>query len=455
MAGIISVSMLSGFFAPAASADPLLPGLPPLPESPQSFIDSLAPPPESTPHGPISPAAELPPGKAKDAGLEAYYSTILPSDIGDPFFDRYPDNLSQLTPGEIITRRDITASAAPFVGAGVSHVDQVKFRSEDGMGRPSFGTASLIVPSTEWAGEGDRPIVVNNTPIDSLGRKCTPGYTMAHGISLTTNPVDYIPPVTALAAQRGYAVLVPDHQGPRMAYAAPRVAGHIILDSLRAVRSLGPEFDASPIGMTGYSGGAIATNGAAKLIDSYAPELKGFVKGAALGGTPLDYEVLSTSMSGVLNLAKGLLVAAGFGVARENPDILTKVNNPTLHVAPIFKDLCTIPLAMLGGLTIPVEFLSNMEDPFQSEFAHGIYERTRMEDVPYGAPLYVYNGAQEFWVPSVMATDLYAEQCALGTPSVLRLPIGEHFIAALSGFPEAMQWLDQRLQGVPAPNECG
>lgn len=449
--------MVSGLFVTAtASADPVIPGLPPLPESPQAVIDGLAPPPPESEvaDGQTSPAAQLPPGLAKDDGLERYYATILPSDVGDPFFDHYPENLSELSPGEIVAVRDITAASAPFVGAVVERVDQVKFRTEDALGRPSFGTASLIVPATAWAGEGDRPVMVNNVPIDSLGRKCTPGYTMAHGISLTTNPTDYIPPVTALAAQRGYAVLVPDHEGPRMAYAEPIAAGHIVLDSLRALRSLGSDFDDSPVAMTGYSGGAIATNGAAKLIDSYAPELKGSIKGAALGGTPIDYEVLVKSMTGVLNVGKGLFVAAGLGVARENPDILAKVNNPALQIAPAFRDLCVIPLAMLGPLPVPVEYLANMENPFDSEFAHEMYSKTRMAGVAYGAPLYAYNGAQEFWVPSVMASELYAEQCALGTPSVLRLPIGEHFIAALSGFPDAFHWLDQRLQGVPAPNEC-
>ncbi|MFD4368564.1 lipase family protein [Rhodococcus sp. NPDC058521] len=421
------------------------------------MIDGMVPPPESSPAGVVrAPVAQLPPGRARDAGLGDLYASVVPSDVGDPFFDLYPPGLAEQAPGAVLDRRDVTATSAPFVGAPVERVEQVKFRSEDAAGNPSFGTASLIVPATEWTGEGDRPVVVNNVPIDSLGRVCTPGYTMAHGVSITTNPTDYIPPITLLAAQRGYAVLVPDHEGPRMAYAEPTTAGHVVLDSLRAIRSMDEGFDDSPIVMTGYSGGAIATNGAAKLIDSYAPDLKGAIRGAALGGTPIDYEVLVRSMTGgLLNLGKGLFVAAGLGVARENPDIFTKVNNPALRIAPAFRDLCVIPMAMLGGLPVPIELLSNMGDPFNSEFAHEMYSKTGMKGIAYGTPMYVYNGAQEFWVPSEMATDLYAEQCSLGTPAVLRLPAGEHLIAALSGLPETWDWIDQRLRGVLAPDECG
>lgn len=454
----VALFIAFGLFSPAvASAQPVFPGAPPLPDSPQSVIDGLVPPPDSSPAGAVGPpVAQLPPGRARDAGLGDFYASVVPADVGDPFFDQYPEGLADQAPGTILDRRDITATSAPFVGAPVERVDQVKFRTDDAAGNPSFGTASLIVPAAEWTGEGNRPVVVNNVPIDSLGRVCTPGYTMAHGVAITTNPTDYIPPVTLLAAQRGYAVLVPDHEGPRMAYAEPTTAGHVVLDSLRAMRAMDDRFAESPVVMTGYSGGAIATNGAAKLIDSYAPELKDSIKGAALGGTPIDFEVLVGSMTGgLLNLGKGLFVAAGVGVARENPDMFTKVNNPALHIAPVFRDLCTIPLAMLGGLPVPVELLSNMGDPFQSDFAHELYSKTKMKGIAYGTPMYVYNGAQEFWVPSVMATDLYTEQCSLGTPSVLRLPPGEHMIGALTGLPEAWDWIDRRLQGEPAPSECG
>lgn len=405
-----------------ATAQPALPGLPALPSSP-------------------SP--------------QDFYAAVMPSDVGDPFFDTYPTNLATYAVGQIMEQRDVTATAGPFVLTPVNRVTQFKFRTNDASGQPSFGTATLIVPAAPWLGEGDRPVVVNNLPIDSLGRSCTPGYTMSKGLTLTTNPTDFVPPVTPLATARGYAVLVPDHQGPRMAYAEPRTAGKIVLDSIRAIRSLGSEFNESRYGMTGYSGGAIATNGAAKLIDSYAPELGQFIVGAALGGTPIDDEVLVQSMSGnAFNLAKGLMIAAGYGIARENPEIFTQLNVPARIVAPLLRDLCTIPLAALGILPMPVELLANVPDPFNSTFAHGIYAQMKMEGVKHGTPMYVYNGAQEFWIPSVMAKELYAEQCALGTSSVLRLPFGEHAIAAVTGFPEAMNWLDSRLQGLPAISEC-
>src|SRR5699024_6144257 len=143
-----------------------------------------------------------------------------------------------------------------------------------------------------------RPVLVNAIAIDALGTKCTPGYTWANGPGEQSSPVSIGPPVTDDALAAGYAVLVPDHEGPEMAYADPYVAGFSILDTIRGSADVLPEIGDSPVAMTGYSGGAIALNGAVKLLDDYAPELGPRITGAALGGTPADFELLLDSMSG-------------------------------------------------------------------------------------------------------------------------------------------------------------
>jgi hypothetical protein len=37
---------------------------------------------------------------------------------------------------------------------------------------------------------------------------------------------------------------------------------------------------------------------------------------------------------------------------------------------------------------------------------------------------------------------------------VYREVFGEHLIAAVTGYPGALHWLDERLRGIPAPDEC-
>ncbi|WP_336082312.1 lipase family protein [Nocardia sp. SSK8] len=449
---VSSIVLLCSFAVGTAAADPPpTPELPvPQPGSPgflpdiQRWIDQILP-------SPIQSGAAA--GDA-EAELAALHAAVLPSPVGDTMFDEWPEGLAERVPGELLAVRDITATAGPLTLVPLRSATLLKFRTSDAQGRPSFATATLIVPAADWTGPGDRPVLVNNLPIDALGRACTPGYTLSHGLTLDTNMTDFFPPTTQLAALRGYAVLVPDHEGPWMAYAEPYMAGHAVLDSIRAMRGFDPaSFGASPVAMTGYSGGAIATHGAAKLIEPYAPELAEVIVGAALGGVPADFEILSRSMNA--NLASGVFMAATFAIGRERPEILAAMNNLARWVATSpMKDQCISVFALPGALHLPIDIGANITDPLRSELATDIYEITRMAGMRSATPLYIYNGEQEFWIPAAGARNLYNEQCSLGANAMYRSVFGEHVIGAVTGYPEAMLWLDERLQGVPARSEC-
>ncbi|GAA3030561.1 lipase family protein [Gordonia defluvii] len=440
--------------APAGMAKPM-PDEPftmgPIPNEVPRAINALIPPP------PFPRLARIP-QRAQTPGfshrMQELREAVLPDPTGDPFFDRWAPDLAQRAPGELLASRDVTWPAGLLVTAPISSATQVKFASRDARGRPSFGTATILVPRDRWLGRGARPIVVNNLPIDSLGAACTAGMTLAHGVSIATGASDFIPPTTQLALARGYTVIVPDHQGPRQSYAEPVVAGHVILDSLRAAANLDrAKFGNSRIGMFGYSGGAIATNGSAKLIGSYAPELAPRMVGAALGGVPADFQILVGSMNA--NLATGVFHAATLGIARERPEMLTMVNNAAQWFATSpLKNVCLIPEALAGQTFLPMQLFSNDPDPFHSPIAYQVYAATKMADRRAGVPLYIFNGTQEFWIPATGARNLFRSQCRLGANATYREALGEHGIAALTGFPEAVMWLDARLQGQPAKNEC-
>ncbi|MFI6871724.1 lipase family protein [Nocardia sp. NPDC050406] len=442
------------FTSASVGAQPPVAGPPPIPglDLPglQEWIDRIVPPPALGPvtNSPLVDADRLEPD------LAALRAAVMPDPIGDAFVDYWPPNLDTFAPGEVIGVRDVTATGGPILFPPVRQVLQLKFRTTDAAGLPSYAIASLVVPTGEWAGNGDRPIVVNNVPINGLGRDCNPSYTFVHGITTETNLSEFIPPTTQLAVARGYAVLIPDHEGPRMAYAEPFVAGHAVLDAMRAVRgAFSDEFGDSVFGMIGYSGGAIATNAASKLMSTYAPELTGVVVGAALGGVPVDYELLARSMNA--NLASGVFFGATFAIGRERPEILAHMNHLAqwIAVSPM-KNQCVDVFALPGIFHLPMDVAANFPDPLHSDLAEEIYRITRLEDRKSAVPLYIYHGQQEFWVPLEGARNLADEQCALGTDVVYRSVFGEHVVAAVTGYPEAILWLDARLRGEPAVSEC-
>lgn len=379
---------------------------------------------------------------------------IMPSRVPDSFFWRVPSGIDG-RPGEVLQTRDVTASGSILTGVpgSVRRIQQLKFATRSALGAPTFGTATVIVPQRKSL--ADAPMFVYNTPIDSLGSDCTPGYAFRNGYNLLrTNVADYIPPFVTLALQRGYVVVIPDHEGPRMAYGVPALAGRIVLDAIRATRNQVPELQASRFAMTGYSGGAIATNAAARMMTSYAPELVPFGVGAASGGNPVDADVLIESMSGTFNFAKGMFAAVIMGHAREYPEILTLINNFGLHLAPVFRDICLLEEAPLGSLSIPLGIGAKSPRPYNTPIAEKIKAAFDMKGAKSAVPMMFYQGDQEWWIPAAPVRKLFAEQCRLGVRAVYVGLLGEHAVAALSGALPAWQYLDARLQGKPAPNGC-
>jgi hypothetical protein len=127
---------------------------------------------------------------------------------------------------------------------------------------------------------------------DDLGGKCAPSYTLTGGDAGPDNQAEVAEEELLIPfyLANGWVVTVPDYEGPQLHWMAAREAGKATLDSLRATESaLGLGAD-TKIGLSGYSGGAVAAEWAAELAPSYAPHLN--LVGVAIGGIPVDYESL-------------------------------------------------------------------------------------------------------------------------------------------------------------------
>uniref|UniRef100_UPI000A02CB10 lipase family protein n=1 Tax=Nocardia kruczakiae TaxID=261477 RepID=UPI000A02CB10 len=344
-------------------------------------------------------------------------------------------------------------TAATLVDAPLARAVLMKFRSTSALGEPSFGTATFLVPTVAWPGPGPRPVEVDTLPINALGLRCTPGYTLAHGVR-DNNGINVFLPGVAATLNKGHAVLIPDHEGPLAAYAEPTVAGHMTLDSIRAVRSMFPEeLSGSPFAVTGYSGGAIASYATAMLLHEYAPELSGVLTGAAVGGLVTDYGAVARVFNG--RSASGILLSVSLAMAREHPEMLDYMNDLAqwAGTSPL-KDICGEADGPLGAVGIPIDVAANIENPLDSDIAARIERLTDLTDRTSAVPLYIYHGADDFWIPIQGPRQMYRRQCGLGVAAMFRTEPGEHVSAMVSGAAGANDWIDARLRGEQAPNEC-
>jgi hypothetical protein len=226
----------------------------------------------------------------------------------DPFYDQ-PDDLDSFDPGEVIDSRPVEIRM-------VRHrleVDawQLKFRTTASDGSPVSGVATMMLSRRRAHARG-RPLLAYQPAIDSLGPAGDPSYQLRRGEHLEL-------PVMLLALRRGWAVIAVDWTGPRHSFVDLPLAARFVLDGIRA----GLSFDAAgldartPVGLWGYSGGALATLFAAEQHPRYAPELD--IVGAAAGGGGVDI-TSSPQMFEAGNLLSGIPFGACIAASRAFPD---------------------------------------------------------------------------------------------------------------------------------------
>jgi hypothetical protein len=372
--------------------------------------------------------------------------------LSDPFYAT-PSPLPQVAPGTVLDYRPITF--APLLGKPLSNPAwQVQFLSKDSNGRPIAAIVTVVKPLTPVV--GTMPLLAIMMGEDSLGSKCAPSQSLSGSLA---NPEPQAEAPNVLwALDQGWTVISPDHEGPNSEYAAGRIAGQITLDSVRAALSL-PELElapTTPVGLWGYSGGAIAAAWAASLQASYAPELN--IVALASGGTPAD--LIGVAKNADTNPATNaaffnLVFAAIEGINRAYPDLVTPIANDQGKAAmESMKDGC------LGltpkGTPVPKGHFADYvttDDPFNSP---GALATTPLITLPLTGhtpttDAFVYHGEKDELIPIAGTDTMVAGWCAAGAHvNYYRAATAGHISLFVEGAPMARAFLQGRFSGNPA-----
>ncbi len=416
------------------------------------------------------PLAALRPAPEHERTPERY----LPSPSPDPWYSSPPDVDPTTAPGTILATRQVHLPPTNVRNFGRGW--QVLVQSTDSHDQPQQIVSTIIEPATPWDGPGPRPLVSFNATIDSLGLQCMPSHVLPHKANVE------LPPFLQILADRGYGLVVTDFQGPKAAYAAGRANGQAVLDGMRAARAFVPPgedvplFAESRIAQVGYSGGGIATGWAAQLQPVYAPELTGALVGSSVGGVPADYSDLFDTMDGTV--ASGLYRAAVLGLAREHPELYPLLNDTGDVTAHLLRDACASTNTAIGIFRAPLSMLTDV-NPRTDPTVQRVMARNRLgaADPAHGAdPREVPTGPVQVWhgdasvpigpgpgssqgpgdtfVPEWTAHRLVDEWCAAGADVEYTPVAGEHITAAYTAVGPALDWVDDRVRGVPFTAGC-
>jgi len=364
----------------------------------------------------------------------------------DPFYAA-PADIASYVPGAVVDSRPVPG--VNLFGIPVP-VDawQISYRTNDSHGQPELAVTTLVVPKAAWTGSGPRPVVSLQTPEDSVGTACAPSYLIATGSDVQD---------AALGAQlllAGWAVAVPDFEGPKSVFLAGPQAGHAVLDGIRAVRNLGVGGvgHANPWALDGYSGGAEATAWAAQLQPSYAPDVR--LAGAAIGGTPSDPAAVGSSIDGTA--FAGFEFAAAYGLSTEFPEagIAGLLNSRGQQDFASIKGTCEtsiLPAYAFRRLSQD----TTVSDPLSVPSVAAVLRENTLGGAAPATPVYDYHADTDEIVPVGQDDAAVAAWCARGaTVQKVRDLLGEHAEEVAARALSVEAFLAARFAGLPPADSC-
>ncbi len=378
--------------------------------------------------------------------------------------------LARIAPGTVLKTRTLS-----YHVAGVAlpvQVVQLLYRSAGALGQPTANVTSVLEPPVP---PGSPRAVSYQSFYDSLNPADEPSVQIAGGVTLGGLVADAESVVIAPLLLQGYTVIVPDTEGQTADFAAGPEYGKNTLNSIRAATSspLTGINTSTPIGMFGYSGGAIATDWAAQLAPAYAPDVNRQLVGAAEGGVLVDPAHNLMYVSGSLSWA-GVMPMAIIGIARgfhiditpylssygrqlysklQQASIVNVLGQyPGLTFAQLVKPQYANPASIhvlvkveneldtgsIGSPTIPM---------FIGQGADGILEGTRGNKPGIGPG----DGVMVAGDVRTLARDFCASGAAVDYTQYDAL---SHITAFPVWTPAALAWLGSRFAGSQAPNDC-
>ncbi len=369
----------------------------------------------------------------------------VPSPDADGFYaPPSKKRLERARPGKVLRVRavDLSASNIP-----VPHrAWQLLYRTKDTTGRPEAAVATVIVPDSPY--EGRRPLLSYQPAEDTLTRRCASSYELRTGSGGE-------PDTFGMALERGWAVVVPDYEGPHSQWIAGKQAGHAILDAVRAAQRFGDAGLAgrrTPVALWGYSGGGHATAWASELQPRYAPRIR--LRGVAHGGASADPVVTARNVDG--GPASGLVLAAAVGISRAYPEMRLGelLNDAGREMASRIGGMCleefvaAYPLRRMSEFTV-------VPDPLAVPRVQRVLAKVGLAHRKPQAPLFVYHAIADELNPISASDALVARYCSMGVAvAYKRSAAGEHIGVQASEAPAAIAYLADRFARAPAPNDC-
>jgi hypothetical protein len=387
-------------------------------------------------------------GRPVHEQLQRKARPVLPAD--DPFYQP-PAGFEHAQPGTVFRSRAVELAFLGVIPQRFA-ATQLLYRSTDMHGDPEATVTTVLVPA-ERTPEKPCPIVSYQCAIDAVAGRCFPSYALRRGAKAVGALAQFEFLLVAAALAEGWAVSIPDHEGPNGIWGAPYEPGYRVLDGIRA--ALGSEqlnlSETAPVGLWGYSGGGLASAWAAEVAGAYAPELD--IVGAVLGSPVGDLGHTFRRLNG--SIYSGLPAMVVAALAHIYPDLDRVI---TEHATPEGKAMLeriekmTTMAAVIKMVRKDMGALVDLplEEILDSPEVQHVFADIKLGTAAPKPPVLIVQAVHD-QIVSVEDIDALADTYIHGGSDVTyhRDLFSEHMLLHPMSAPMTLRWLRDRFAGRP------
>jgi acetyl esterase/lipase len=387
-------------------------------------------------------------GQPPHEDLQHKVRPLLPSD--DPFYQP-PPGFQHAEPGTVLRSRDVELAFLGLIPQPIK-ATQLLYRTMDMNGKPEATATTVILPM-ELAEGQICPLLSYQCAIDAVSSRCFPSYALRRRSKALGSLAQLELLMITAAVAEGWAVSVPDHEGPEGMWGTPYEPGYRVLDGIRAVLNsarigLSP---AAPIGLWGYSGGGLASAWAAEMCGEYAPELD--IVGAVLGSPVGDLGHTFRRLNGKFFAGLPALVVAA--LAHVYPDLDRVIKEHTSDEGRALLDSLEKMTTVEAVLRMAGKNMGDyLDEPLENilatpEVSH-VFDSIKLGAAVPTPPVLIVQAAHDYLI-DVNDIDQLADAYLAGGADVTyhRDAFNEHMLLHPLSAPMTLRWLTDRFARRP------
>lgn len=374
----------------------------------------------------------------------------------DPFYALRP-GFEETAPGAIL---DYRKAPYPFqfpLPESSIETYQILYRTTDSFGNPTGAVTTIFIPPNADYNKIFVYLALQNTAC----RDCPPSYTLTEDYEYQDVYDEFLGFGHALtlcaALNQGWITTMPDFEGLKAAFQANVLGAQITLDSIRAALASANFTNVSSdagAGILGFSGSSSSALFAAELQESYAPELK--IVGVTTGSLVPNLEASIRYALPVSDIFPQVI----YGLANEYSIVEENLNEYMVddvhkrnELAAARKD-CFGPCRKKFHGTNYTGYFTTLDFINSTTILDIIHDNSPGKHAPK-IPLMIFEAGKDDISPVSLTEELISFYCDGGTVIDYRKGLLDgHAVLAVTWIFSALEWLDQRLEGIPSQKFC-